>query len=143
MLAGSKIDNSNLVDIRFFFQQNIFRLQVSVANIVRMAIGNRGHQLLKYQGSSLLSKMVLFYEKVKQLPSLTELGDDVEVLLVLVKLINAEHVRMVDFFQQVNLINQLILLGFGLLLFVNDFDGYLLSSHIVNGLATFTKGSFY
>ena len=114
-----------------------------MANIVVMAVGNGRHQLGEHHSSRLLSEMVLFHYKVKELPTLAELSDNIEIGVILVEFLDFEHVGVVDFSQQVDLVDQLLLLDLGLSLLVDNLDRHFLACHIVNGLSAFSKGTSY
>jgi len=111
-------------------------------NFVLVTIGYGGHQLLKHNRCRLLGKMMLVHDEVEELSTFAHFSHDIEVLLILIELQNLKHIRVVYFSQEVHFIDQLVLLTFGLLFLVNDFNGHFLPGHVMNTLANFSERTF-
>lgn len=142
VLAGSKIDDFDLVHVVLALQKDVFGFQISVDDFVIVAISHCRNQLLEHQCSRLLREVVLVDDEIEEFSSLAQFSHDVEILFVLVEFQDLEHAGMVNFSQQIDLVDQLFLLALGLAFFVDDLDGHFLTSHKMDTFAAFTKGAF-
>ena len=96
-LAGTKVNNLNLVGVIRLHKQKIFRLEVPMHDFMRMAIGNCRHHLFEDNSCQMLVKVMFFNYKVKELPSSAKFSHDVEIKFILEKFVNFDNVWMVDF----------------------------------------------
>ena len=109
MPAEAKVDDLDFAVLVGGLKQEVFRLEVPVADVLNVvAVGDRLDDLLDDLSGVVLGKVALLAlrlgnDPVKQLPSGAELGDEVKVLLVLVDFVEVDDVVVGDLLEDLNL----------------------------------------
>ena len=80
-LRGPKVDNlHNIIVLRV--QKDVFWLEVSVDDLLVVAVADRGEDLLDDLGGVHLTEMLLDYDLVKELSSRAQLSHQIDVVFV-------------------------------------------------------------
>lgn len=123
----SKVDNLDGGVIGLGQVQKVFGFQVAVDNALDVvAVGNRVKDIVDQFGGVVLRKvalgrMRLGNDAVKQFPAGAQLGNEMQVLLILKDIHQLDNVRVIDLLQNLNLsLENLNLANFGL---ANRLDG--------------------
>jgi hypothetical protein len=96
LFGKSEINEFDAWVYGFAFEQNVFRLQVSVTYIPLMQITNTGDQLTSNQCRLDLRKSAILYNPTVQLSSLTKLSDNMEMRFVFIDFIEVHNIRVID-----------------------------------------------
>lgn len=96
LLSCTEIDDLDLVKLFGGFQENVFRLEIPVNNMVLMAVGYAREQLLHQSCSIPLVKFALGNNFIKELAALDMLSHDVETFFVLEVLEDLHDVGVVE-----------------------------------------------
>jgi hypothetical protein len=142
LLGCTEIDDLDLVKLFGGFQENVFRLEIPVNNMVLMAVGYAREQLLHQSCSIPLVKFALGNNFIEQLAALDMLSHDVETFLVLEVLENLHDVGVVERAQRVDLIQHSRLLLLVHVLLLEHFYGTLLLGLSVGAETHFTESAF-
>lgn len=94
-LGNTEVDQLDALDIVFFLQQDVFGLEVAVADVVVMQVSNGREDLPHYDGCLRLCDELLLHNQVEQLPSLAHLSHQVDGLLCLVNLVELDDIWVV------------------------------------------------
>jgi hypothetical protein len=95
---SSEVDDLDLIKLLVLLEENILRLEVSVNDVVLMAVVDAGKDLLHQDRTVSLGKLAALQDLVEELSSLADISDEVVALLVLKELVHLDDVWVIDFF---------------------------------------------
>ena len=87
--------NFNLIKLFVGFKKNILWFEISMNDIIFVAIINAREHLFDEHGSILFSELTSGHDLVEQLTTLADISDDVVPLLVLEELVHLDDVGVV------------------------------------------------
>jgi hypothetical protein len=92
---GAEVDDLDLIKLLVLLEENILRLEVSVDDVVLMAVVDAGKDLLHQDRTVSLGKLAALQDLVEELSSLADLSDEVVALLVLKELVHLDDVGVI------------------------------------------------
>jgi hypothetical protein len=142
VLTRAKVDDFEFIICSLvLFQHDILRLQVSMDDIVLMAIVDGRQNMLHYLCSILLWQPSLLQNLVKQLASRADFCNDEEALLILKVLIDLDNIWMIEILENIDFVIKRLLFMLAHALFANHLHCSLVSCLDVDDSAHFTKCS--
>jgi hypothetical protein len=94
-LGQSKVNDFDSRILILGFIQKVLRLQISVNDVLRVAIVECLQNLLEYRSSLALLKMLFLDDLVKQLASRAQLSNKIDILGLLEVLIQLQDMRVI------------------------------------------------
>lgn len=130
-LGETEIDQLDVRVIILFVQEEVLRLNIPVANAVRMKIV-QGVEGLSHDARGLhLRQMLLLRDVEEKFATFAKLGDEEADTLGLPRLVQLDDVRMVHAHKDIDLVlERLVVLNFTLL---HGFDGHLFTCLLIHG----------
>lgn len=131
VVTSAEIDHLNGATF-FDVNENILRFQITMGNLLAVAIRNGLQDLLEDLGRLCLLKILLINDHVEEFGAFTKLRHEEQCRLVLVDLEEPHNVRMGQVLEDVDFIleTRLLVIAEGEL--VNDFDGELVARLLVS-----------
>ena len=130
-------DSAAILDV----QQDILRFEVSVSNVLTVAVGNGLQDLLANVCSLILRQVFAFADLIKQLAAFAQLCDEEYGAPILVYLIKTHNVWVGQIFEDVNFVHEASLFRFVKLQLVDHFDSAHLAVCLVSSLFDLAKGA--
>jgi hypothetical protein len=127
--GDSEVYEFDAFDIFLLLEEDIFRFEVSVADVVFVQIGNSRENLSHDHGCVCLAQKLLLDNLIEQLSALADFSDQIDGLFCFVDLVESDDVGVVELLEDLDLSGEHflvldVLLGNCLdspsLLFVND-----------------------
>lgn len=94
-LGDTKINELDGLDVIFLLEQDIFRFDVPVADVMLMKVGNSGEYLSHDVGCLSLRKELFFDDKVEELAAVADLSDEIDGFFRLVDFVEFDDVGVV------------------------------------------------
>ena len=110
-------------------------------NLVRVAVGNAGQELLHEHGSITLSELSAVNDLVEKLTTLNMVSHDVEALVILEVLVDLDDVGVVEVTKCLNLVEHGLLLGLVHGLLLEKLDSTLFLGLTVGAETDLTEGT--
>lgn len=119
----TEIDNFEGDLLLLYLDQNILWLQVTMRDLLAMAVGDCQEDLLDNRSSLFLVKTLHAENSIEQFLAITQLCHKVDLVFALIDFIEAQNVWVVQVFQDINLVHETHALLLAHAQFVDDFDG--------------------
>jgi len=121
--GGTEVDNLDLIEFFVLFKQNVLWLEISVDNVVLMAVVDALEYLLHEDGSITLREFASLENLIEKFTSLADLGNEVVSLLILEELVHLDDVGVIDLLENVDLVEEHALLILVHIALSQDLDG--------------------
>jgi len=138
---GTKINDLDGIELLVSFQQNVFGFKVSVDNVILVTIVNTLKNLLHQDSSVTLTELSPLKNLVKQFSSLADFCNKIVSFLVLKEFVHFDDVWMVNFLEDVDLVEEHALLVFIHIALPEDLDSSLGIGFSVHTHTNLSKGT--
>ena len=118
----AEVDDLDLVELFVLLEQDVLRLQVTMHDISLVAVVDAGEDLFHEDSSIALAELTTLEDLVEELTTFADLSNQVIALLILEELVHLDDVRVIDFFENIDLIEKHSLLVVVHVALTQDFD---------------------
>jgi len=92
---STEIDDLNLIEFLVGFKKNVLWFEISMNDVVDMAIVDASEDLFDEDTGVLLVELTFLDDLIEQLSTFADIGDDVVSLLILEELVHLENVWVI------------------------------------------------
>jgi len=137
----TEIDNLNLIEFLVCFKKNVLWFEISMNDVVYVAIVDARKDLSDKNTSIFLVELTSFDDLIEELTTFADIGDNVVSLLILEELVHLKNIWMIKILKNINFIEKHPLLIFIHMGFSEDFDSTLVIAFSVDTNTNFSKCS--